>query len=201
MSSKGIDLKSAKKALRKEIRSKVATISVQDKERQSKLVTEKVLKSAEYQNAKSISLYLHMNDEVRTEDILRSALSDKKKCYIPRYFMGGNSMEMVLLYDLSDYENLPLTKWNIKQPKDDEKRPEAIEDKSLDLILVPGMAFTQNGARLGRGKGYYDTYLAKVQAAGLKPKTIALAFNEQIVPDIPCDDHDFLIESVFCPNS
>ena len=47
-------------------------------------------------------------------------------------------MEMVKLYDMDDYESLPLTKWNIRQPKDDEERPEALLEKSLDLILVPG---------------------------------------------------------------
>lgn len=105
-------------------------------------------------------------------------------------------MQMVQLYDMKDFDDLPVTKWNIKQPKDDEKRPEAIEEGSLDLMLVPGMAFTTGGHRLGRGKGYYDTYLAKAKSQGLNPKTIALAFDEQILHDIPCDAHDFLIDSV-----
>ena len=56
--------------------------------------------------------------------------------------MGGNHMEMVKLYDMDDYESLPLTKWNIRQPKDDEERPEALHEKSLDLILVPGTGCT-----------------------------------------------------------
>merc|ERR1711944_147742 len=102
-----------------------------------------------------------MEDEIRTLHILKNALDNGKTVYIPRYFLGGNHMEMVKLYDMDDYESLPLTKWNIRQPKDDEERPEALLEKSLDLILVPGMAFTNSGARLGRGKGYYDTYLAR----------------------------------------
>ena len=52
-------------------------------------------------------------------------------------------MEMVLLKDMSDYESLPVTKWNIKQPPDDEVREEALENNELDVMLVPGMAFTQ----------------------------------------------------------
>ena len=111
--------------------------------------------------------------------------------------MGGNTMEMVLLKDLLDYERLPVTKWNIKQPSDEEERPEALDDGSLDLILVPGMAFTKNGHRLGRGKGYYDTYLMKARNnVKNSPKTIALAFNEQVIDDVPVDKHDFIIDKV-----
>jgi len=114
--------------------------------------------------------------------------------------MGGNLMQMVRLYNWEDYEKLPMTKWNIKQPSDEEERPEALDDGSLDLILVPGMAFTKNGHRLGRGKGYYDTYLQKARSAGINPKTLALAFNEQILSEIPCDDHDYTIDRVIHPN-
>ena len=111
--------------------------------------------------------------------------------------MGGNNMEMVLLKDMSDYEMLPVTKWNIKQPPDDEIREEAIENNELDLMLIPGMAFTDDGKRLGRGKGYYDTYLSKAKN-NLKepPKTIALAFTQQIVENVPTDELDFLIDKV-----
>ena len=78
------DSKIAKKSLRKQMKAKVATISQQDKKLQSKIVTEKVLKSAEYVNSKSIALYLHMDDEIQTEDILIQAFKDEKICYIPR---------------------------------------------------------------------------------------------------------------------
>ena len=120
-----------------------------------------------------------------------------KRCYIPRYFMGGNKMEMVLLKDMMDYKSLPVTKWNIKQPPDDEIREEAIENNELDIMLIPGMAFTENGERLGRGKGYYDTYLAKAKNNMQQPpKTIALAFKQQVVENIPTNELDFLIDKV-----
>ena len=111
--------------------------------------------------------------------------------------MGGNKMEMVLLKDMSDYELLPVTKWNIKQPPDDEIREEAIENNELDLMLIPGMAFSDDGKRLGRGKGYYDTYLSKAKDnLKVPPKTIALAFTQQIVKNVPTDELDFLIDKV-----
>ena len=137
MSAMATNVRDAKKLLRKEIKVKVAKISDEDKIMQSRKVTELVLKMPEYQKANSLSIYLHMNDEIQTEELLKHSLEQEKKCYIPRYFMGGNHMEMVLLRDMDDYMNLPLTKWNIKQPRDDEERPEAL-DHGLDLMLIPG---------------------------------------------------------------
>ena len=190
--------KASKKALRKEIKIKVANIPMEERIKQSQEVTHAVLQMPEYKNAKSLAIYLHMNDEIQTEELLEHSLASNKKCYIPRYFMGGNRMEMVELKNMDDYNNLPTTKWNIKQPKDDEPRPEAL-DHGLDLILVPGMAFNLKGHRLGRGKGYYDTYLAKCLAKSIKPVTIALAFKEQVLDEIPVDDHDFLIDKIIYP--
>lgn len=158
------------------------------------LVTKKVLAMPEYVKATSVALFLSMPDEIETSAILKHALASKT-VYIPRYFTGGNHMEMVQLYDMDDYSSLPLTKWNIKQPKDDEARPEAL-DHGLDLMLVPGLAFTLSGSRLGRGAGYYDTYLSKAAEKSIRPLTVALAFREQIVTEIPVSDHDFFIDRV-----
>ena len=66
MSTMSSDLKAAKKAMRREIRQKVAQISLDNKIEQSKIVTLKVLRSEEYKNATSLSIYLHMEDEIRT---------------------------------------------------------------------------------------------------------------------------------------
>ena len=62
---------------------------------------------------------------------------------------------------------------------------------------MPGLGFTKEGARLGRGKGYYDTYLTKCEAKyGRMPYTIALAYKEQICADIPMDAHDRFLDEV-----
>ena len=109
-------------------------------------------------------------------------------------------MDMVRLKDKQDYIDLPLTKWNIKQPALEDVREEALEsEEGLDLILVPGLAFTAGGARCGRGRGYYDTYLARAReemVMGRQPVTVALAFKEQVVEDVPTDQHDFMIDYI-----
>lgn len=74
----------------------------------------------------------------------------------------------------------------------------------LDYIIVPGLAFTKRGERLGRGKGYYDKYLKELQLfnaeRNLKPAySVGLAFMEQIVDELPISEHDFKLDRVFYP--
>ncbi|HKQ38929.1 MAG TPA: 5-formyltetrahydrofolate cyclo-ligase [Verrucomicrobiae bacterium] len=68
--------------------------------------------------------------------------------------------------------------------------------KALDLILAPGVAFTWDGRRLGRGKGYYDRLLAQLKAV-----KIGVCFDWQIVPAMPRDVHDVLMDYIITPTS
>lgn len=105
-------------------------------------------------------------------------------------------MEMVKLYSMEDLERLPTTKWNIKQPADNDIRQSA-PDSRLDLICLPGLAFTKCGKRLGHGMGYYDKYLNMyVSTQRHRPYLVALAFSEQLLDDVPTDQHDFNLDLV-----
>lgn len=78
---------------------------------------------------------------------------------------------------------------------------DVISTGGLDLIVMPGLGFSRQCDRLGRGKGYYDTYLQKCEDAGYKPFTVALAYNEQICDSIPTDTHDKQLDHVLFPDS
>jgi 5-formyltetrahydrofolate cyclo-ligase len=72
---------------------------------------------------------------------------------------------------------------------------EAIALKRLDLVLVPGVAFDARGRRLGRGKGYYDRLLSDVRGV-----RCGVAFDEQIVPEVPVGPRDALLNCVVTPS-
>jgi len=67
-----------------------------------------------------------MNDEIKTDVILRTALESNKHCFIPRYV--GPAMDMLRLYSWEDYQSLPETSWKIKQPLEDDKDREIATD-------------------------------------------------------------------------
>ncbi|KAJ8247612.1 hypothetical protein GJAV_G00248290 [Gymnothorax javanicus] len=190
-------LRAAKQALRKEIKKRVATLGEEEKLRQSRIITQKVLMHPKYECCQRIAVFLSMSDEVRTENIIEDIFKRGKECFIPRYFTNSSHMDMLQLASVEDIQSLPLTSWNIRQPADEENRVEALASGGLELILMPGLGFDKSGNRLGRGKGFYDNYLERcMRHPKGKPYTIGLAFKEQICPQVPVDDNDFLIDEV-----
>ncbi|XP_071776958.1 5-formyltetrahydrofolate cyclo-ligase [Centroberyx gerrardi] len=191
-------LRAAKQALRKEIKRRVAALSDQEKLRQSQVISQKLFRHPKYAGCERIAVFLSMHDEVRTEEIIQDLFKQGKTCFIPKYQTNSSHMDMLKLNSLQDMEALPLTSWNIRQPADDDStREEALDTGGLDLILMPGLGFDRSGKRLGRGKGFYDTYLERcIRHPRGKPYTIALAFKEQLCPEIPIDDNDVLIDEI-----
>ncbi|XP_021107848.1 5-formyltetrahydrofolate cyclo-ligase isoform X3 [Heterocephalus glaber] len=156
-----------------------------------------------------------MQDEIETEEIIKDIFQQGKTCFIPRYQFQSNHMDMVKLASPDEISSLPKTSWNIHQPGEDDVREEALSTVSLgkvkedwalgccpnsgglDLILMPGLGFDNHGNRLGRGRGYYDTYLQRyLQLQGTKPYTIALAFKEQLCHHVPVGEHDVRVDEV-----
>ncbi|KAA0203798.1 hypothetical protein HAZT_HAZT000561 [Hyalella azteca] len=191
-------LKTAKAALRLRMKDILKSLESSEKIRQSSEVTQKVLRSDDYQRAERLALFLSMDDEIDTREILYNALETGKICFIPRYDSKSRQMEMVRLHSRADYDQLPETSWKIKQPPLHEEREQALTTGGLDLVLVPGLAFTSAGHRLGRGRGYYDTFLSKLPSPG-RTKLLALAFSEQLVDDVPTDASDVRVHAVITP--
>ncbi|XP_061885781.1 5,10-methenyltetrahydrofolate synthetase (5-formyltetrahydrofolate cyclo-ligase) [Entelurus aequoreus] len=191
-------MRAAKQALRKEIKRRVASLSGQEKLRQSSVLSQKLFRHPKYVASQRIAVFLSMDDEVRTEEIISDVFEAGKICFIPRYEHGSNHMDMLRLNGVQDMKTLPVTSWNIQQPdRHDHSREEALATGGLDLILMPGLGFDLSGKRLGRGKGFYDTYLERcIRHPKGKPYTIALAFKEQLCQNIPVDDNDVLIDEV-----
>jgi 5-formyltetrahydrofolate cyclo-ligase len=105
-------------------------------------------------------------------------------------------MTMVHIASLSDMESLPKTKWNIPQPLESEEREDCLKTGGLDLILAPGLAFTRDCWRLGRGKGYYDNFLNLYGTKFSHPYTIGLALRQCIVDHIPTTPNDVQLDEV-----
>ncbi|CAM1313963.1 MTHFS (predicted) [Pycnogonum litorale] len=206
MSTSVETLKAAKSQLRREAKNRVKQLTEDSMRSQSSMVCNRLLNSDAYKNSKRISMFLSMNDEIRTEDMMKQMFRDDKILFIPKYDKKSSHMDMVELHSLEDFQLLPSTDWNIKQPKHDDLRPDALTTGGLNLILVPGLAFTKSGLRTGRGRGYYDTYLTRCNDAFQKriitamPLTVGLAFNEQMFDSLPVSEQDYVLDDVLYPD-
>ena len=189
---------SAKQILRKEIKKKLGQLTETEKIQQSETIVKKLLQHPKYIESQRISVYMHMKNEVKTNAILENAFKSGKMVFIPKYV--GRNMDMVQLYSLKDYDQLPETPWHIKQPPDeDNSRENAIDNGGLDLVIVPGVGFTLCGDRLGHGKGFYDSYIEKISVVQ-KPYLIGLGFNVQICDKIPTTSDDKTLDEVLTFN-
>jgi len=142
-------------------------------------ITKQVLRLKEYQNARSLSIFLSMpGKEVSTRDIALDALRNDKSVFIPYIHAGeGKSkvIEMLQLRDEDDLNSLKPDSWGIPSLEAGSvgQRKNALGgmgtepgvSPQLDLILMPGVAFDRSHSRLGHGMGFYDRYLQSYRKA------------------------------------
>ena len=172
-----------KAALRREIREKKRAMTEEEIRSRSARLGELFVQSQSYRNAKTIYGYLPYNQEVRTIPILEQALRDGKKVAVPKVY--GDTMKFIYLEDLSQvgkgYAGIP-------EPIADEP---VAEDPSA-LVLMPGLAFTKNGDRMGYGGGFYDRFLAEEP----NHPTVALCYDFQMVENLPTEEYDIPVDLV-----
>ena len=145
-----------KKILRKKAIEKRNLVPERKREEMSFKICEKVIKSKEYKNAKTIMVYSCIASEVDLESVIIDALSKNKTVCFPRCIKETHEMDVVPVLDLS---TLLDGAYGIKEPLGN-----GIEPEKIDLIIVPIVAFTKNKDRLGYGGGYYDRFFVKTKA-------------------------------------
>lgn len=181
-----------KSELKKTIREQAhaARQAQSDKDGVSQQVMARVMQLPEYQRAKTVMFYVDVRTEVRTRQALPDALASGKRVVIP-YCVDGE----LELFHLESMDELELGMYRILEPKAELRSVPAKRTpvEELDLILVPGVAFDRRGGRTGHGKGYYDKLLEHALSA---TPLVALAFECQLFPEIPMQDHDIYMDKV-----
>ncbi|KAI0172283.1 5-formyltetrahydrofolate cyclo-ligase [Hypoxylon sp. FL1284] len=239
--SQGTDMNSsaltaAKTQLRSLMKQRLASLSQESIASQSTTIFESLSRFSPYVSAKRVAVYLSMpGGEVQTDPIVKHALSAGKQVFVPYLHKSGlrpgdgpaRLMDMVSLKDIDDYNSLKRDKWGIpsvdaatiheRERSVGELDGSRSDDVSLDLILMPGVAFDidpESNAirRLGHGKGFYDYFLHRYALAASpgektsdgRPAVLlyALALQEQLLPassevSIPVAPHDQPIDGLF----
>ncbi len=172
-----------KTSLRKQVAEVRDRLSPELRELYSREIQKRVFLLPEFLYASAVMFFASFRSEVNTLPMIRQALTAGKRVILPK--VKGNDLA---LFEIKDFnkDTVPGA-WNIPEPR--EARPVTI--KEVDLMIVPGLAFDEQGNRLGYGAGFYDRILPYYDK-----ETIALAFEIQIVPGVPVLTHDIPVKKI-----
>lgn len=196
-----------KSSLRKLITGRLKALEPKEICQQSQDVFQKLVNHDKFKEAKRISLYLSTNFEIDTIQLLKYALEEaNKRCFVPYIDpnLASSQMLMVELKSMNQYAELPVNRFGIKEMTSlvDDNNEQLLIASELDLVVVPGVAFSRDGRRLGHGKGYYDKFLRDWEERRLpmnkkKLYTIGLALREQLVDDpLAISGQDYTLDEV-----
>jgi 5-formyltetrahydrofolate cyclo-ligase len=163
----------------------------ENKDEVSRTICEKFVSLPEYVAGRTVMLYVDVRTEVRTRDYLAKALAHGKKLVVP----WCNDQGELELFWLKGMDDLAVGMYKILEPKSELRNlsDRQVSVAELDLVMVPGVAFTREGARMGHGKGYYDKLLEHVRPDA---PLVALAFECQLFAEIPTQDHDVFMDKI-----
>lgn len=177
----------SKKDIRKFISDKRDAVHIKQKGEWDDKIFNRLINSEFYRNADVIFAFVSFRSEVDTHRFISYAIEDKKTICVPKIRSKQRGMELFRIESLSDLEP---GFFGVLEPKD--TCPEAnIGD--IDLVLMPGMAFDREGGRVGYGGGFYDKFLVEM---GRKVHSIALAYDFQVLDEVPMDSRDIPIDGV-----
>lgn len=169
-----------KDKIRTAIKAQKALLNEEEKKSAAKAAFEHLEKTAAFMMAEHIMMYHSLADELFTHDFL-DKWHTLKHFYLPR--VNGVNLD-ILPYDKS---RMHLGSFHIEEPDG----ADTVPSETLELIVVPGVAFDRKGNRVGRGKGFYDRLLAETKAI-----TIGIGYDFQVVDEIDTDDFDVPVDYV-----
>ena len=174
-----------KEEIRKKIKSKRDDLQTYEVLKRSNEIIANLKKLPEFEEATNIACYISFNNEVYTHGLIKEYVN-KKRVFVP---VIDREKKEISLSHLKDWKELSSGAYGILEPKKEFLRIGKYDD--VELIIVPGIVFDERGNRIGYGGGYFDRLLRKMKA-----KKVALAYDFQILKEIPNEEHDVRMDVI-----
>jgi len=178
---------SSKKIIRKNIQKARDGLTFRFIQSENMSIADKFMELQCYGTSKEILAYYPFRSEIDTTIIIRNALKQKKKIILPK--VNGKKLDLYYIKDLKN--DLSPGSFDIMEPIP--SKCTIAPYKNIDMVLVPGVGFDRNFNRLGYGGGFYDKLLEELP---VKAPRIALAFDLQLIKNIPVMAHDLKVDII-----
>lgn len=149
-----------------------------ERENLSKKILDNIIQWEVFQGAKRIMTYHSFRSEVDTIQLIKYSLNSSKEVILPKSIKDGFK---ILPCRIDSLDELEKSSYGILEPLEEK----VVDRDSIDLIIVPGVAFDREGFRLGYGAGFYDRFLEEYKGI-----TAGVCFSSQIIEDVYKDEHD-----------
>ena len=168
------------------VRAAISAVRIRPEEREeaSSAIHDRIRGLKEWQDAETVLLYAPLHDEPDVERLFDPA---KRVCF-PRFKLDRGYQSAIV----ETVQELVVGKFGIKEPP---PKADEMSGSSIDITLVPGLAFDEACNRLGRGRGFYDRWLPQV--SGIK---IGIGFDHQLIGVLPKEPHDHQLDMVVMPS-
>jgi len=175
-----------KATIRRDILTARRQFPAREREKASRQIQLHLLEWPFFQNAQVVHIFVNQSYEVETTAIIHVCWKMEKTVVVPYLVPQSNILGHSIL---SEFEQLQTKKFDLREPRPETRQ--SVDLKTIDLVIVPGVAFDKIGRRLGYGKGYYDRFLSQINGFFL-----GLTFQFQIVPMLPQSPHDISMDSI-----
>ena len=185
MKKQKTDLQIKKDEIRKQILEKRSNLSLEEVDKKSELIIENL--TPYLKNAQNIMIFTDMKNEVRITKLIK--LYPEKNFFISKIVNSKNREMKINKYNENE---LALHKFGYYESSSDD----FYDEKILDIVIVPALAFDSSKNRIGFGGGYYDTFLNKVREKNKNTLFIGVCYDFQMIEEVPIEGHDITLDLV-----
>ncbi len=177
------EIKDTKSELRRSIQNRLKELTDQERAVKTEAIENRLFEFANFLEAKIVLLYLNNSAGVDTRRILKRAYQYRKIVVLPLF---GEDRPGVKLYKVDDLR-ADMKSGPVGTLRPDTERCKRVPIDRVDIAIIPSVAVDEKGGRIGSGSGNYDRLMPKLAVTTRK---VALALEDQIVPQVPMESHD-----------
>jgi 5-formyltetrahydrofolate cyclo-ligase len=177
------EIQITKSQIRSDIAKTLATLSEKEIVAKTKAIENKLFEFANFLESKIALMYVNSDSEVPTHKILARSYAYSKILVLPAFRPESFEMTLMKVDDLN--HDLKSGSRGILEP--DADRCKVVPIERIDIAIIPAVALDEKGGRIGSGDGYYDRLIPNL---AITTRKVALALEEQIIPQVPIESHD-----------